>query len=101
MANYILGTLSHQTHRKMNQLEIWGAESFKNYKDFLLLTVKDPAFMDLSPIPYGAVSDDVNPIVQFQQDWNKNFYSGTESQQTAINAARSPNDGTLYGYWGL
>lgn len=98
MAQYILGVLSQKTHRKLNQIEIWGAESFKNYKDFLILTVKDPAFMSYSPIPYGATSIDNNPLIQFTQDWNKNFYQGTESQQLAVNALYSPNDGSTYGY---
>lgn len=98
MASYILGALSHKTHRKLAQIEVWGAEAFKNYKDFLILTVKDPAFMSYSPVPYGLSSVDNNPLLQFTQDWNKNFYAGTESQQLAVNALYSPNDGSTYGY---
>jgi hypothetical protein len=97
MANYILGALSHKTHRKLAQIEVWGAEAFKNYKDFLILTVKDPAFMSYSPIPYGASDDNSNPLVQFTQDWNKNYYSGTADQELAVSALYSPNDGSTYG----
>lgn len=97
MANYILGALSHKTHRKLAQIEVWGAEAFKNYKEFLILTVKDPAFMAYSPIPYGVTSTDTNPLLQFTQDWNKNYYHGTDSQQLAVNALYSPNEGGAYG----
>lgn len=96
MATYILGMLSSRTHRKLNQLEVWGNEAFQAYKEFLLLTVKDPAFMDVSPIPYAS-TDDFSPILQFQSDWNKNYVAGTESQQLANDASLSPNDGSLYG----
>lgn len=97
IATYILGMLAHKTHRKLGlQLEVWGAEAFENYKEFLLLTVTNPAFMNISPIPY-ATTDEFSPILQFASDWNKNFTTGTESQQLAFNASISPNDGSLYG----
>lgn len=96
MAQYILGMLAHKTHRKLNQLEVWGAEAFKNYKEFLLLTVKDPTFMDISPIPYSTKAE-FSPILQFQSDWNKNYTQGTQDQQLANDASISPNDGSLYG----
>lgn len=96
IARYILGMLSHKTHRKLAQLEVWGAENFQNYKEFLLLTVSNPAFMDVSPIPHSSAAE-FSPILQFQSDWNKNFTQGTESQALATNASISPNDGSLYG----
>lgn len=98
MATYILGLLSQKTHRKLNQLEVWGAEAFSNYREFLLLTVKDPAFMDISPIPYSSTGD-FNPILDFQANWNANFTAGTEAQQLAFNADQSPNDNSRTG-WG-
>ncbi len=97
IAQYILGMLAHKTHRKLAQIEVWGAEAFKNYKEFLLLTISNPAFMDISPIPTGTTKDIMNPIIQFQGDWNKNFTLGTESQQLAVNALYSWNDGSTYG----
>lgn len=99
MAQYILGTLTMKTHRKLAQLEIWGAEAYKSYKDFLMMTVKDPAFMNISPIPYSASGTDLHPLLQFQNDWNRN-YSVTQSQQLAHDASISPNDGSLYGVLG-
>lgn len=97
IATYILGILSLKTHRKLAQLEVWGGEAFKNYKDFLLLTVTNPAFMSIAPIPYSSSSTDLSAIQQFQNDWNKNYANGTQSQQLASDALNSPNDGSLYG----
>ena len=96
LATYILGILAHKTHRKMAQLEVWGAEAFKNYREFLLLTVSNPAFMDLSLVVY-ANSRESSPILDFQKDWNRNFVNFTEGQQLAFNADLSPNDGTRTG----
>ncbi len=93
----ILAQLSYKTHRKMGlQLEVWGAEAFKNYKEFLILTVSNPAFMPVTLLPYSTTQE-FNPIIQFASDWNKNYCNGTESQQLAVNALNSPNDGSLYG----
>lgn len=97
MAVFILGMLAKKTRRKLNQLEVYGNEQFENYREFLLLTVSNPAFMPYAPIPYGATAE-FNPIEQFQSDWNSNYSRGTESQQLAVNAVRSPNDDSLYGY---
>lgn len=86
LATYILGMLAHKTHRRMNQLEVWGAEAFENYRKFLLLTVKDPAFMSISPIPYGASTTTLHPLLQFSKDWNLNYVAGTQSDQLNLDA---------------
>lgn len=97
-AKMILVQLSFNTHRRMSvQLEVWGAESYRNYRDFLLLTVTNPAFMSIAPIPYSGSGTDAHPLIQFASDWNKNFPQGTQSQQLAFDASISPNDGSLYG----
>jgi hypothetical protein len=101
LATFILGILSQRTHRKLSTLEVWGAEAFANYKSFLLLTVTNPAFMDLSPLPYSASGCGLSPILQFKHDWDRNFTKGTQSQQLAFDALYSPNDGSLYGIFGL
>lgn len=95
-AMYVLGMLAHKTHRKMAQLEVWGAEAFAAYKDFLMITYTNPTFMDFSPVPYSK-SLEFSPILQFQADWNKNFRQGTEAQQLAFQATTSANQGDLYG----
>lgn len=94
-AVYILGMLSFRTHKKLAQIESWSSEAYQNYKDFLLLTVANPNFMDVSPVPYSTSVD--SPITQFMKDWNQNYYGGTESQSLAAGALRSPNDGSVYG----
>jgi hypothetical protein len=98
MAMYILGTLAHNTHRKMGlQLEIWGAEAFTSYKEFLLLTVKDPAFMQITPVFSICLSTNSTAIAAFQSDWNRSFYCGTEAQGLAFAADIGPNDGSRHG----
>lgn len=94
-AMYILGMMSHKTHRKMGQLEVWGAESFSAYKQFLIMTQTNPAFMDISPIPYSS-TEEFSPIRDFQANWNKGFVF-TEAQQLAANADNSANDNSRTG----
>ncbi|MDE3023516.1 MAG: hypothetical protein KGI54_16980, partial [Pseudomonadota bacterium] len=76
-AVYILGLLSLKDHRKMPQIELFG-NSFKQYKEFLLLTTRDPNFMQISPIPVGPGTA-LHPLVEFAQSWNKGYYI-TQSQ---------------------
>lgn len=91
-ALYILGQLSFKTHRKMGlQLEIWGAEAFTNYKQYLLLITRDPNFMDISPIPYNVNGTELHPLIQFQKDWNLNYSSVTQSTVMRWDALGSPN----------
>lgn len=96
-ALYILGQLAHKSHRKMAQLEVWGAEAFNSYKEFLMLTASNPSFMDFSPVPYSS-SAEFSPILDFQKNWNASFVNGTEAQQLAFNADLSPNDGSRTGF---
>lgn len=98
-AQYVLGSLTNKVHRKMSlQLEVFGSEWYQNYRDFLVLTVTNPAFMDVSPLPSSTtLSESVNPLVQFSKDWNNNFFRGTNSQELALDADIGPNDGSRYG----
>lgn len=73
-AQYILATLTQKTHKKLNQVEMWSGEQFDNYIQFLKLTILNPAFMSVSPLPYGYENGD-NPLIQFTELWNKE-YSG-------------------------
>lgn len=95
----ILGQLSYRTRRKMVQLEVFGSDAFVQFRDFLLLTIKDPSFMDLSPIPYSATGEP-NPLIQFQETWNRNFTQGTSEQLANSTASYSPNDGSKFGPFG-
>jgi hypothetical protein len=98
-ALYILAMLSFRTHEKMAQLESWSAESYTNFKDFLLTTVSNPAFMSFSPIP-SSTSEEFSPILSFQKAWNQNFNSGDEAQQLAFTGDISANDGSRLGMYG-
>ena len=102
-ATYILGILSFKTHRKVGlQLENWSGEAFAQYKEFLLLTVKDPAFMTTAPpVPYGGSTVTPASYAQFVSDWKKLYYRGAEDQQNAFGASVSPNDGGLLGNFGV
>lgn len=95
LASMILGQLAFKTHRKLAQLEVWGGEAFQNYQKFLILTVKDPAFMDLAPLAYGMSSGTTHPLIQFQNDWNNNYIPLTQSQQLTLDSI--PNTTTLSG----
>ena len=98
-ATYILGQLAFKTHRKMGlQLEVWGAEAFDNYKQYLLLTVANPNFMDISPLPVNVQGDELHPIMQFQKDWTLNYAQITQSQQMTIDAIGSPASTDVW-YW--
>jgi hypothetical protein len=101
IGSYILGILSQKTHRKLANLEVWGKESFDSYLKYLDLIIKDPAYSGVSPIPYMAQGSGTNDIVDFVDDWKRNYYNGTESQELAIDAERSPNDGSRFGFGGL
>lgn len=68
---YILATLAFKSHQKMMGLEVWGAESFKNYLIYLEKVIKDPSFNEISPIPYSQ--EGTSPITEFQKDWDEQY----------------------------
>jgi len=97
-ATYILGMLAFKVDRKMSlQLQVWGSQAFKAYKEFLLLTISNPNLMQINMIIPNDFGTDLNPIVQFASDWNANYVQFTNSQQLSIDAigsASSSADGT-------
>ena len=95
----ILAQLSFKTHRKLAQLEIYGSEGFANFKQFLLMAISNPAFMDISPLPPNIFGTDLHPIMQFTKDWNDNFSVGTQSTQLHWDALGSPNNATGNWQW--
>jgi hypothetical protein len=80
-AQYILCSLSFGVRSKMYQLESYDNQAFEQYKQFLMLTINNPAFMPYSPIPFGGGSGDVSPLVQFQKSWNAGYFKGTSEQE--------------------
>lgn len=101
VAQYILGMLTAQTHQKLQQIEVYGAEWFQNYLAFVKATILNPNFMDIQPMPYVAqVKNEFGqvvemPLVQFQKDWNNNYITTTQSQDMHLMAmppSTIPND---------
>lgn len=72
-AQYILGTLTAKTHRKLSNLEVWGSEHFEQYVKFLKLTILNPNLMASSPVPYTGMAEEEHPIIKFQRMWNEDF----------------------------
>ena len=81
IAQYILAILSQKTHRKLNQLEIWGNERFNQYLGFIRMTILNPHLSPISPIPYTGSDISTSPLVEFVEDWNGNYAQGTQSEQ--------------------
>lgn len=87
MAQYILASLTGQTHQKLAQIEVYGNQWFENYLAFVKATILNPNLMQTAPLPYtptvvDAYGNNVEmPLIQFQKDWNNNYANGTESQQ--------------------
>lgn len=79
-AQYILATLSFKTHRKMAQLETWSNEQFKQYVEFLKMTVLNPHLMATAPVPYTGMADVDHPLITFVNDWNSEFGDATVVQ---------------------
>lgn len=72
-AQYILGTLTSKTHRKLAQIETWSGEHFNNYVQFLKTTVLNPHLMAIAPVPYSGTMDEDHPILKFQEEWNTEY----------------------------
>lgn len=92
-AQYILASLTGQTHQKLAQIEVFGAEYFQNYLAFLKATILNPNFMELTPMPYvPLIKNEFGelvelPLVQFQKDWQRNYVSTTQSQDMHFTAS--------------
>ena len=56
-AVYILASLTKYVRERTGQIEVYGAEWFKNYKDFLEMFIKNPSVGGFNPVPYaGGIS---------------------------------------------
>ena len=86
-AQYILAQLSFGGHRKLANLEVWGGESFQQFRQFLVMLIKEPALNAYAPIPYNGDNTDNNPLIQFTIDWNANYASGTQSELLHLQAS--------------
>lgn len=89
-ATYILAFLTSKVHRKIPQLEVWGAEQFDNYVKFVKLAILNPNLMSEAPIPYGFGDQDDNPLINFVNTWN--------SEYCGCNSTVSSPYGNVYGF---
>lgn len=71
-AQYVLGTLTAKTHRKLANIEVWSNEQFSNYVAFIKLTILNPHTMHIAPIPYAGVIQE-HPLTVFTTEWNEAF----------------------------
>lgn len=107
VATYILAMLTGQTHQKLSQIEVFGAEWFQNYLAFVKATILNPNYMEILPMPYVCeIRDEYGnlvelPLVQFQKDWNANYVSTTQSQDMHTTALMAPNGGFIYYPYGM
>ena len=106
VAQYILASLTGQTHQKISQIEVYGAEWFTNYLAFVKATILNPHLMTLSPMPYLATQVDASgnkivlPLDQFQKDWNNNFANGTEAQQLRLMSLTNYPSNSPFSFYG-
>lgn|SRR5690554_1331333 len=56
-AKYILANITRYTRERTGDIEVYGNEFFKNYRDYLLELVNNPNFSNILPMPYaGGIS---------------------------------------------
>lgn len=97
-AQYILASLAFNTHEKLYQIEVWGSEAFQNYSKYLQSVILNPALSDAAMIPYGSASDnDVHPLIEFINDWNSCYISGTQSELLHYQAQGWIQNATQFG----
>lgn len=86
-AQYILAILSTNTHTKVDQLEVFGSDAYKNYKDFLVMLTRDPSFNSISLTPYAPITTQTQELVNFKKYWDSNYYDGTQLEDLKNGAA--------------
>lgn len=69
---YILAQLAFKTRQKLALIEVYGSDAFKQYKEYLLLVLKNPDFSGISPLPFTQLSCP-SPIARFQKNWDKQY----------------------------
>lgn len=83
VAQYILAMLTRSTKTKLAQIESYDNQAFQQYKEFLILTVKDPAFMSFNPIVSASGVNEDNLLYKFPKYWNAGYFEGTSIQDMA------------------
>ena len=68
--NYILAQLAFDGQQQMGIITVYGNHVFQQYKEYLMLMVKDPGLSEISPIPYSG-DGGVSPLVRFTKNWHR------------------------------
>ena len=71
LAQYILAILSQQTRSKLYQIESYDNMAFAQYRQFIIDTVSNPAFMNIAPLAIVTGADEPNPLIEFSKQWKK------------------------------
>jgi hypothetical protein len=75
----------------MGIITSYGSQVYNQYKDYLLLVLRDPAFNGVCPLPYVAGADEVHPILQFKEDFT-NAQNRPTSDERLHQIAAGPFD---------
>lgn len=77
-ARYILGSLAKYSRQRTGDIEVYGAEMFKNYKDFLIELIRNPQLLLARASAYAGgisksdmIQNDSNP-----DNISPTFYKG-------------------------
>lgn len=76
LAQYILAILSQNTRSRVGAIEAYDDQAFQQFRQFIIDTVSNPAFMNISPIAITTGIDEPNPLIEFQKLWNAGYVSG-------------------------
>ena len=85
-AQYILAMMATRTHTKLDQLEVFGSDTYKNYQDFLVRLTRDVSFSSATLLPFGALIQQNKDLVKFKTYWDENYYAGTQLEDLKLGA---------------
>lgn len=61
LAQYILAILSQNTRSRVGAIEAYDDQAFQQFRQFIIDTVSNPAFMNISPIAITTGIDEKSP----------------------------------------
>lgn len=77
-ARYILGSLAKYSRQRTGDIEVYGAEMFKNYRDFLIELIRNPQMLlDRAQVYAGGISkSDMKSHDSNPDNLTPTFYKG-------------------------
>ena len=85
LAQYILAILSQQTRSKLYQIESYDNMAFTQYRQFIIDTVSNPAFMNIAPLAIVTGADEPNPLIEFSKQWNSGYTESSSTERLSEN----------------